>query len=133
MTSGQKINEGLDNGRNSLVDGLYHSDVFLPVPADCFKFGMVPLIYSRHAKFAALDDRYGAINLPPVLNTNTAKLVEIEVKMGRIVKIVYRAEYNTEFDIVFAIAVGGYVKTVWLNMRADTHQSLRMKEYRKQA
>lgn len=115
----------------TLNDGLYHSDVFLPVPESAFKFGMVPLTYSRHAKFAALDDRYGQINLPPVLNTDKAKLVEIEVKTGRIVKIVYRAEYSSEFDIVFAIAVGGYVKTVWLNMRADTHQSLRAKEYRK--
>jgi len=123
------LNDGLYP--NTIADGLYHAEVYLPIAESEFKFGMVPLTYSRHARFAALDDRYGQINLPPVLNTNTAKLVEIEVKTGRIVKIVYRAKYNSEFDIVFAIAVGGYVKTVWLNMRDDVHASLRSKEYRK--
>jgi len=116
-----------------MQDGLYHTEIFLPLPETAFKFGMVPLNYSKHARFAALDDRYGQINLPPVLNTDTAKLVEIEVKTGRVVKLVYRAKYNNQFDIVFAIAIGGYVKTVWLNMRDDVHASLRMKEYRKQA
>lgn len=115
---------------NRLTNGLYHFETGLPLSAELFKLGTVPLRYSKHARFAALDDRYGPIDLPETLNTNVAKVIEVEVTAGRVSKIVYRISYDDSMDIVFAISNGGMVKTVWLNMKDDTHMSLKINRYR---
>lgn len=114
-----------------MKDGLYHAELGLPLPETSFKLGTVGLNYSAHAKEAAQTDRYGYISLPATLDTNRSKLIEVEVLGGRIVKLVYRTRYNKEYDLVLAIALGGRVKTVWLNSVNDLHKTLNSKVYSK--
>lgn len=114
-----------------MKDGLYHKDIGFPIPASSFKFGTVGLKYSRHAIEASFNDRYGWINLPDLLNTNTAVLIELEIRAGRIVKLVYRTKYNNQYDLILAIALGGLVKTVWLNSNEDSHNTLNLNRYQK--
>ena len=112
-----------------MKDGLYHRELGLPLPESSFRLGTVGLTYSAHAKEAATTDRYGHISLPDTLNTNLAALIEVEVFGGRITKLVYRTAYNREYDLVIVIALGGRVKTVWLNSKRDTHSTLDYSKY----
>jgi hypothetical protein len=98
---------------------LYHADIGFP--------STVKLPATRiHALQAAQDDRYGTIDLPAVLDTQAAELIEIETDgQGRIVKALYRLPHNDRCDLLMAVLMGRrYVKTVWLNDRNDAHTSL---------
>jgi len=123
----------LTNGlyRMPLQNGLYHFETGLPLSAESFKFGTVNLSYTKHARFAALDDRYGPITLPETLNTNISKVIEVQIENGRVSKIVYRTKYSAEYDIIFVVSNGGMVKTVWLNSVNDTHGTLKAERYQR--
>lgn len=95
------------------------------------KFGKQKLTYSNHALNAAQDDRYGYINLPSYIDTNTAKVIEIEIVQDRFLsKVVYRISYSKTHDLVIVvIPERWFVKTVWLNAKSDKHQTLNRSRY----
>lgn len=87
----------------------------------------MPLRYSRHALNAA--DHDGLKRLPTTL-PDGVWVVEIEVFNGTAVKWVVRmaSELPNE-DLVLAVLPDGFVKTVWLNHRLDSHRTLDITRY----
>jgi hypothetical protein len=101
------------------------------VSATKFKIGEIKLVYSIHARYEAKVDRYQPIELPTVLDTNKATLIEVEIAEGRLNKLVWRASYSSVFDLIIVLGSSGTVKTVWLNLKSDTHKTLDRSKYRK--
>lgn len=110
-----------------LIDGLYHTDVYLPFQLNLK--GVLRPYYTAHARQAAASDRYGTIILRDTLNLDSLKIVEVEIRAGRAVKIVGRMPYNNWLDITIVITAAGIVKTVWLNKKSDTHRTLDCSKY----
>jgi len=111
------------------MNKLYHFQVYMPdLP---LKFGKQRLNYSNHALNASRDDRYGDIQLPTFIDTNTAKVIEVEIIQGRFLsKVVYRVNYSDTHDlIIVVIPERWFVKTVWLNAKSDKHQTLNKNRY----
>lgn len=110
------------------MDGLYHFELGFPKGLKT-KFGVVPVTYTRHAKQASMNDRYGRIDLPKTINTSKAKAIEVEIKKGAVTKIVYRTKYNTECDLIMVMSRDCSIRTVWLNKREDKHTTLDESKY----
>lgn len=111
---------------------LYHKDLGIPesIPT---RFGTLDLFYSKHALHAANTDRYGYIQLPDTLNTDKARVIEVEVASdGCVEKVLYRVPHCGTFDLLIAvIPYRGFVKTVWLNKKSDRHSTLNHANYSK--
>jgi hypothetical protein len=109
---------------------LYHADIRLP---DGFRLPnrLVNLRWTRHAEGARLSDRYGLIPQIPVLNLGECRTIEVGMEAGRVAKVVVRAELDDDADVVFALIPGNVwtVKTVWINLRSDTHSTLDRSRY----
>lgn len=123
---------------------LYHSEVFLP---EWFKMPskVVGLEYSSHAQNAMLNDRYGQIVQWRTLDLNKFDLIEIGVVKQKVIKgvelfvtekvskLVVRGKYDSTHDITFALVPSQTfvwrVKTCWLNMNTDTHNTLDINRY----
>lgn len=119
---------------------LYHRDIGFPeVVTDQLRaLGDVKLSYTRHAMQACLNDRFGAIYSPlhscRILPEN---VIEAEVVDGIVVKVVCRYYYDEKRDLCLALAVApracrdgwAIVKTVWSNLRSDTHSTLDRSKY----
>lgn len=111
-----------------IKNGLYHKDIFLPKINLSDK--MVKVNYSHHAIEAAFNDRYEEIILKDAYNFSKSEIIEVEIKNKKIVKIVARFDYNTDFDlIVVIIPETKVVKTVWLNEKNDCHRTLDRSRY----
>ena len=111
------------------MNKLYHFQVYMPnLP---LKFGKQRLSYSNHAINASRDDRYGDIQLPTFIDTNTAKVIEVEIVQDRFLsKVVYRVSYNETHDLIIVVIPERWlVKTVWLNAKSDKHQTLNRGRY----
>lgn len=93
------------------------------------------MTYSRHARQAALEDRYGTIqDLPGTLDLSKADPVEVSTEEGvrKVTKVVYRTRHSDTLDLVLVVVPergGFFVKTVWLNETNDKHTSLRRERY----
>ena len=110
---------------------LYHADIRLPAG---FRLPsrVVRLSYTAHAARARTNDRYGFIPEIPVLNLGECRVVEVGIENRRVAKVVVRAELDDDLDVVFVLIPGASVwtvKTVWLNMRNDTHKTLDRSKY----
>ena len=111
---------------------LYHFKIGFPKGLiSKARLGVIEPKYSRHAQLAALDDRYGNIDLPERINTNKEKVIEAEVIGAKITKIVYRMRYTDFLDLIVVLTSQGIVKTVWLNETKDKHSNLSYKSYMK--
>lgn len=112
---------------------LYHMDIGFPPGLRLELPEFIELTWSKHAIKAAQDDRYAehGINLFSKLKTAGAKIVELETVKDKVVKIVLRQSYDDNHDICLAIAAGGVVKTVWLNVKSDSHSTLDVTKYGK--
>jgi hypothetical protein len=108
---------------------LYHFEVGFPKQV-VYIHGVLHLNYSRHAIAASLGDRYGVVVLPKTLDVERAKLIEIEVCGNLVIKSVYRIELDAERDLVLVVGRDGFVRTVWVNLKSDTHRSLDRRKYR---
>lgn len=107
----------------------YHFEVGIPAHLKT-KWGVIPLTYSQHAKREARGDRYLPIRLPAKLDTNAAKVIEVETEGDVVTKVLYRVPYDTEHDLVLAVMPRQrFVRTVWLNRKSDTHKTLKREEY----
>lgn len=114
---------------------LYHFEVGFPkgVEKNLKKIGTVNNIeYLFHAKKAAMNDRYGIIELPDTLNVAKSKIIEVEVLNNRVTKMVFRTAYDNKFDIVVVMNLPDLsVRTIWLNKRSDKHRTLDRSKYDK--
>lgn len=105
---------------------LFHKDVFIP------DFAKKPLHegslrYGTHARNVSSDGgQYRGIALPAVFIAKNATLIEVELNpvTGEVEKQVWRQPLNAEWDMCFPLLSDGFVKTVWLNRRDDTHKTL---------
>lgn len=110
------------------MSALYHSEVFMP-PAYARPCFHGKLRYSHHAQAAAADDRYGQFKLPEQLDMRWADLIETEVADGDVLKQVWRVPLDGSRDLVLAIQRGGFVRTVWINLHSDKHNTLDRSKY----
>ena len=107
---------------------LYHFSIGFP--ENVIKIsGIFKLIFTYHAIKASGNDRYGKIQLPTVLNVDSALLVEMEVVDGIMIKGVYRVPYDNQCDLIIVMLANGKVKTVWLNYNSDKHYTLDKSKY----
>ena len=111
---------------------LYHSEVFMPEEFKTPVFRGV-LRYGPHSLKEATTDRYGEIPLPIEFHPEGARLIESEVRViginARVIKQLWRKPLDETRDLVMAITDSGYVKTVWVNLRSDTHRTLNRSRY----
>jgi len=107
---------------------LYHFELGFPKGLKT-KFGIIPITYTQHAQKAAEDDRYGKMVLPSTINTTTARCIEAEVNGNVVSKLVYRAKYNHELDMILVLSRDCSVRTVWFNKRGDKHKTLDASKY----
>ena len=109
---------------------LFHAEVFMPEVARRPVYEG-PLHYRQHAQDEARKDRYGRIALPCEFRAAGARLVEAEVvaETERVVKQVWRQPLDELRDLVLVLNPDGFVRTVWVNLRADTHRSLDKTKY----
>jgi hypothetical protein len=124
---------------NTVKPGLYHKALGLP-RALFAKFcdREWTAVYSHHAQNEARSDRYGGIDLPPVLRFTADEVVEVEVAPGpRAVKLLVRVRLDHQRDLVIALKPpteferGCFVKTVWINRHDDKHKTLNVTRYRR--
>lgn len=112
---------------------LYHKDVFFPAQLlRICQRGLMQLVLSHHAREAKRNDRYGSFEIPAILDTVAATVIEAETTYGKVTKIVYRTSYSLNHDLVIVvIPQTGLVKTAWLNCRNDKHKNLDVSKYEK--
>jgi hypothetical protein len=113
-----------------MITGLFHYQVGFPKGLKT-NLGTLQLKYTAHALKASKNDRYGDMTLPKKLNTATAKPIEVEIIRGMVTKMVYRADYNEELDIVIVVNRDCLVYTVWFNRKDDDHPTLDTTKYAK--
>ena len=110
---------------------LYHADIYIPSHLNLPR-GPWALYYTEHAKRAAKSDRYGTITLMPYLLLSKCELIEVETDGEKVIKLLYRTQYDAKLDVCFAvIPENGFfrVKTLWLNQRSDKHRTLNRSKY----
>jgi hypothetical protein len=109
-----------------MKDGLYHRDVWMP-----FNLGYASMIrYSQHAREATRDDRFGAFELPRVISTQTAEVIEVEVRNGKFFKALFRVSHDEYRDVCVVVLLDqSLVKTAWINLRTDDHKTLDSSKY----
>lgn len=115
---------------------LYHKELGFGKLADNLYGKSFRLNYSHHSKLAAVNDRYGPIEKPPFNLTITKdNLIEIETNsFGGVVKAVVRLSYDTTRDIALAVIPDfnvATVKSIWANLKNDTHFTLDKSKYNK--
>lgn len=112
-----------------MEDGLYHVDIGFPADLKLPR-GQLALEYSFHARRAAETDRISPYCSLPGLLDLSAGIVEVEVKHGKLIKVVTRQPYSEQVDIVLVVMLTtGRVKTVWFNRTNDKHRTLDRSRY----
>lgn len=124
--------------RSNSQDGLYHREIGFPknwidLLPNSFTPTHVKLSYGSHARQEALVDRYGEIKLPDSISFSREsgiKIIEMEVASGVVTKLVVRAPYDEDKDIIIVFQPqDGFVRTVWFNQKTDTHSTLNKAKY----
>ena len=119
---------------------LYHKDVKLPRRIR----GMVPtgvkvLTYSKHA-YEQFFDKNGRITPPVRLDFSVCEVVEVSTdeRANKVDKLVLRHPYADGKDDLCDLVVVcvptpdkkvWFVKTVWLNLKTDTHKTLNIRRF----
>lgn len=94
----------------------------------------IKLNYGSHAKRSAIDDRHGDIYT--VLPTNIVISRDTQIFEATLsdndkvlVKFGVRLRLDDIRDLVMIVMADGFVKTVWINVRSDKHDTLRKELY----
>jgi hypothetical protein len=107
----------------------FHKDVFLPK----IKLPMTPgtLTYTKHAREAAADDKYGNLTalLPKQIVLGECELVEVRLEGKKVTQVLVRFEVAPGLDLVMAVGTGYVVYTVWGQQQSDQHKTLNRKLY----
>jgi hypothetical protein len=113
---------------------LFHYELGFPEMAT-LRFGTLRLAWTQHALRECKSDRYGIVHPPDTLDTETAQVIEAEIHKTpsgalETTKVVYRIPYTQTKDMVLVvIPSSSRVKTVWINVRDDTHRTLDASKY----
>lgn len=117
------------------VTGLYHKDIGFPAGVT-WPLGSFPLRYSIHARQEARRDRFGDIEhlLPRKADMKACQVIEVKVEKSsrRIESMVLRMPLDGRRDLVLVVVpekAVWFVKTVYLNLRADQHKTLNIGRY----
>src|ERR1700690_1486896 len=107
---------------------LYHFEIGFP---SWFKAptATVKPEYGSHSRKEALTDRYGNITLPETMDLGQSKVIGLGVEGNKVVKMVVRGQLDSTRDICVVLTNTGFVKTVWVNLRSDTHKTLDRTKY----
>ncbi len=110
---------------------LYHYEVFMPRRiAKSLPTNVRKLTYSNHAVNESRSDRYGDFELPKELRFSDCDLIEAEVYASGIEKVVVRFNIDAERSLCLAIKPAtNFVKTVWINLSSDKHNTLDRSRY----
>ncbi len=111
------------------MNKLYHKDIYIPPNLLPNIYGTYYLSFSKHAKDSCITDRYGYIFPPTSVEVDIDNLLEVETAPNTqiINKIVIRQPYKETLDLSLVfIPEGklGFVKTLWLNEKSDSHFTL---------
>ncbi len=114
----------------TLQDGLYNRATGLP-SAEAFTpyLGSKFPYYTRHAAAAAQHDFRFTAPLPLAIYVHQNEVVEMEVRGGKVSRLVVRQHYSENEDVVFVLSSphrdAVTVVTVWLNAAHDKHYQRR--------
>jgi len=113
------------------TETLYHSRIGLPdwfvAPTE-----RVPLKWTYHAEIQRQEDRYGIIRRFKTATLGRLEVIEIGVRDNKVSKILFRGTFNERYDVCMVLIPGKNewtVKTVWLNDKTDTHDTLNPARY----
>ena len=115
------------------MDQTYHRDIGFPAGLRTRVRAGTGLTYSHHARQAALDEGIDSTQLPAVLPPAFARIEVTVDAQRRIQKQVIRFKWDDVYDAVLVVLEDGFVKTIWLNDRTDTHKTLRVERYARPA
>jgi hypothetical protein len=113
---------------------LWHADIRLPEGA-ALPNARIGLDWGRHAQRARLEDRYGVIPQFASIPLSQFQVIEVETDhTGYVTKWVVRGHFDAERDVVMVLIPEcrpnfWFVKTVWFNLRSDTHSTLDRSRY----
>lgn len=110
---------------------LYHKQIGLPITVNK-ALGHYVCKFTMHSLVACLNDRYGKVKPPLEIDVTKENVIEIEILGQSIAKVVIRQAYNQDKDLSMALIPDGnraIVKTLWLNDKADNHQTLDESKY----
>ncbi len=110
---------------------LYHNLFSYPDSLELKEGYIISPKYSRHSLQAAKEDRYGVIKLPETITFSKRNIVEISTLDNIIVdKIVVRLNYDKKSDLILVILLKNNIcKTCWLNLKSDSHTTLKKEKY----
>lgn len=104
---------------------LYHAHIGIPRDVELPTIGAA-LYYSTHAHREAIRDGVQK-TLPRSLPGYD--LIEVETFAGRAAKWVVRFSVTLEADLVMVLTRDYLVKTVWVNLKRDQHETLNRTHY----
>jgi hypothetical protein len=109
---------------------LYHADIVLPA-GFVAPTARVELAWTAHADSARKDDRYGEIPRFKTATLGRLQVIEVGMSGKRIDKILFRGRLDDTRDVCMVLIPGKRwtVKTVWQNLRTDTHHTLDRSKY----
>lgn len=107
---------------------LYHTEIGLPKWFTAPACTVSPR-YGDHARFEAQVDRYGKIQLPKTIDLSKFKVIEVGAEGQRVTKILFRGSLDAKRDLCIVLQPDGYAKTVWVNLKSDTHRTLDRSRY----
>ncbi len=114
---------------------LYHFDLYVPksVRTQIRTTGKVVPTYSQHA----IDESYKRkVVLPDLIDFTKCEPFEIETKRdGTIIKVGYRTRYQhaPKSDLIVIIhPSNNFVRTAWVNHKADQHATLNTSIYERE-
>lgn len=111
-----------------MTETLYHREIGFPA---WFKKPAIKVKpqYGDHSRFESQVDRYGKIELPVEIDLAAFAVIEIGVVGNRVSKMLVRGRLDATRDICLVLTNTGFVKTVWVNLRTDTHRTLDRSKY----
>lgn len=92
--------------------------------------GVVQPTYGQHSRDEAAKDRYGQLMLPSSVDLAKAQVIELGVEGNKVVKMLLRMPMDATRDLCMVLTNTGYVKTVWCNLRSDSHRTLDRTKYK---
>src|ERR1700759_1712875 len=112
---------------------LYHCLFDYPKSLELKEAYIITPKYSNHSLQAAKDDRYGIIKLPETVTFSQRNIIEVETSNDIDVdKVLVRIPYNKELDLCLVILLKtNIVKSLWANLKTDTHKTLNKQKYNK--